>query len=440
MRRGVSNEDLDKIPPIIESTSPTDLVQAARAVYLLRSGEPRDVTAEVSDVKRAWSASENREDGRSTVGRVMSADFIREKTHTVTKAIAKVFDGPGLKFEELKSKDGTPLPFLGPNIRKAETIRRLLAFWESSVPESSVAGFVGRFYGETLQHRVQLFRTKWTVELLSNAESRDLKTLASFLADNSVPPSPSGASARRVLERLLEQELEPLEDSGLSVRGSASHTRDSRGKRSRRKNSWSRRKQVIGSNSPSSEESDGEDIDSGSPYSSSYDNSNDERSGKKTGLSLPFRGLPKKMIQVLKQGGKGFEIFFEPLQVDVTKTAELFKLLRHYREGTQLITQICRSNGLTLDPQDCLSKLERTPLYMVRPDHRIDAHLAFPRTERIAPREVRRWMKHGSIIPWVEALAAKAGTVDKDNANAYVAREIMNECLWVCTIYFWNTV
>ena len=34
-------------------------------------------------------------------------------------------------------------------------------------------------------------------------------------------------------------------------------------------------------------------------------------------------------------------------------------------------------------------------------------------------------MKHGSIIPWVEALAAKAGTVDKDNANAYVAREIM---------------
>ena len=161
--------------------------------------------------------------------------------------------------------------------------------------------------------------------------------------------------------------MEPLEDSGLSVRGSASPTRDSHGKRSRRKNSSSRWKQVIGSNSPSSEESDGDDIDSGSPYSSSYDSSNDERSGKKTGLSLLFRGLPKKMIQVLKQGGKGFEIFFEPLQVDVTTTAELFKPRRHYKEGTQLITQICRSNGLTLDPQDCLSKLERTPLYMVRP-------------------------------------------------------------------------
>lgn len=76
------------------------------------------------------------------------------------------------------------------------------------------------------------------------------------------------------------------------------------------------------------------------------------------------------------------------------------------------MTQICRSNGQILDPRDGLSKLERTPLYMVRPDLRIDAHLAFPPTERIAPREIRRWMKHGSIIPWVEALSAKSGTVD----------------------------
>lgn len=74
--------------------------------------------------------------------------------------------------------------------------------------------------------------------------------------------------------------------------------------------------------SASTEDSDGEDADFAFEYSSSGDDYDNQRSGKKNGLSLSFRGLPKKMVQVLKQGGKGFEIFSEPLQVDVTTNAD----------------------------------------------------------------------------------------------------------------------
>ncbi|PXF40358.1 hypothetical protein BWQ96_09936 [Gracilariopsis chorda] len=131
LKGAVLTEDLEKILPTVDATSSTDLVLVVRSVYLLRFDGPRDVTAVLNDIKRAWSARANKQDGRNSVGSVLSADFIQEKTQTVTKAVAKVLDELGLKCDELKSRDGAPLPFHAPNIRKAVTMRRLLALWDS---------------------------------------------------------------------------------------------------------------------------------------------------------------------------------------------------------------------------------------------------------------------------------------------------------------------
>lgn len=151
-------------------------------------------------------------------------------------------------------------------------------------------------------------------------------------------------------------------------------------------------------------------------------------------LMQKFPDLPRKMFQVLRQGGKGFQDFYEPLQIDVTTPTEFFQLLRHYKDGQQLTAQLCRANGLTMEPAECMEDLEERPLYKVRPDKRIDSQLTFPPTARVASRLIRRWMRHGSIVRWVEALAAKIGSVEKDSADAYLAREVMFAGLALATL------
>lgn len=108
----------------------------------------------------------------------------------------------------------------------------------------------------------------------------------------------------------------------------------------------------------------------------------------------------------------------------MTTKADIYALLNYWKEGQRLIQVLCRTNALKVSHdknKGCFQAI-RAPL--LRPDRRPNADLAFPPDKRIATRELRRWMQKGSIIPIVEALAAKAGPVDKDNADAYQAREI----------------
>lgn len=84
-----------------------------------------------------------------------------------------------------------------------------------------------------------------------------------------------------------------------------------------------------------------------------------------------------------------------------------------------------RAAGLQADPEDCEGLLLKKPVYFVRPDARVNAHLSFAPTRRIAPLEIMRWMTHGSILAWVEQLSTRAGTMDGLRAENFMAREIM---------------
>lgn len=51
--------------------------------------------------------------------------------------------------------------------------------------------------------------------------------------------------------------------------------------------------------------------------------------------------------------------------------------------------------------------------------------VTFNPTSRIAPRELARWLQHGELKTWLEGLASKAGSIEDDHADGYLAREIM---------------
>ncbi|CAN8074595.1 unnamed protein product [Agarophyton chilense] len=86
---------------------------------------------------------------------------------------------------------------------------------------------------------------------------------------------------------------------------------------------------------------------------------------------------------------------------------------------------VCRANGLEVDHVAFETKLKPTAARFVKPEFRIDAELSFPFTQRVAPRKIRRWMKHGSIVPWVEGLASRAGPPERDTFDGYLSREIL---------------
>lgn len=137
-----------------------------------------------------------------------------------------------------------------------------------------------------------------------------------------------------------------------------------------------------------------------------------------------FGNLSHKLRQILKQGGSDFATFFEPMSLEVTTKAELYSLLNYWKEGQRVIQVMCRTNALKVSHdknRECFQPI-RAPL--LRPDRRANADLSFPPEKRIATRELRRWMQKGSIIPFVETLESRAGPVDKDNSDAYLAREI----------------
>lgn len=51
--------------------------------------------------------------------------------------------------------------------------------------------------------------------------------------------------------------------------------------------------------------------------------------------------------------------------------------------------------------------------------------VAFPPQKHAATSELLRWNLKGCILPSVEKLASRAGPIDQDNADAYLAKEIV---------------
>lgn len=72
--------------------------------------------------------------------------------------------------------------------------------------------------------------------------------------------------------------------------------------------------------------------------------------------------------------------------------------LKHYCSGLQLVGMIARYSDVDVNPAHFGDMLEVKTLHIINPDYRADSQLAFPVTQRIAPREIRRWMIDGSIL------------------------------------------
>lgn len=109
-------------------------------------------------------------------------------------------------------------------------------------------------------------------------------------------------------------------------------------------------------------------------------------------------------------------------------------LLRYFHEGERLTWDICHSAGLTVDPRQCPDLLEPSVVFRIRPERRRANNLAFPSFQRRDPFELVRFMGEGSVRQWVENLAARAGNPAKDNADGYLARQILTSGLTLCSL------
>lgn len=104
-----------------------------------------------------------------------------------------------------------PLPgseagkFVGKHPKKSQVVSLLFRLWSAHVSETSVSGFVGRFFSEDPKGRSLQFRKFWTPDLFTELDPIESKSLASFvLPDQAV--SPSGTPARKRLFSLLDDE------------------------------------------------------------------------------------------------------------------------------------------------------------------------------------------------------------------------------------------
>lgn len=64
-------------------------------------------------------------------------------------------------------------------------------------------------------------------------------------------------------------------------------------------------------------------------------------------VDAKFGGLLRKLQYVLHQGGVDFQRFLDPGQLEVRTQAEMFALIRLFKEVTQIATMLCPVNGLS---------------------------------------------------------------------------------------------
>lgn len=86
---------------------------------------------------------------------------------------------------------------------------------------------------------------------------------------------------------------------------------------------------------------------------------------------------------------------------------------------------IARHAGLEVDPKKFGDTLEVMPLYLVKPDIRADPKLALQVNQRIAPLEIRSWMRSVSILPWLDEITTRNGAVDREKVYGNLAMDLM---------------
>ena len=412
------------------------LLEELRSCYLLKTEAAQSATAIVNAVKRAWSARKDDEEGKMLVALALDIGFIEESQHRASLPIARAIDGLGISSVAMTS-GGKPTKFTSTRNRAGQSVKRLVAFWSSLVPVTSVQGFCGRYRGMNVGQRRQGFAAYWSIENVGELEANEARTLGGFLTPAGEPRSPSAAGCRAFLKSLLSSQT----------------PQDSRPSRESKKNPITT-KGKQGTKSPTvvppiclpsankdSSTSDGS-LDTGSDSSNAFPGSlssdsdvyEDVTPVRKSTHGTKFPGLPRKMLQVLRQGGPSFEMLFEPLRVEITTPKELYKLLRYHNDAERVKRELCRSVGLEVNPSLSAEKLELGKIWRIRPEYRLADSLSFPATSRKAPRILHRWMNHGSLVPWLNALCSKAGQVEKDNADGYLAREIMSTGLTLASL------
>lgn len=406
------------------SSNPETYAAALRRVYVSLEESPRDVNAIIDDLRRAWSGRSSDEVGIAAVAEALDGEFIQEARVAQLQTLARALDdisipslGGGLKFAER-------------NLRKGPLMNRMLDFWKDYVPITALEGFLGRFFPANHKDREKGFKQNWSVELLDDLETSELRRLASFITNNHAL-SPSGSAARRLLSSILEAPVNvastpaPVEviEVGQGRRSgpdlppppplSFPDTEELRSRPS----------------TPAASTDEGSSSDDNAAGSGAL---TEVRGGARhipssgaVNYKTAFPSLSSKLIQILQQGGDDFARFFEPLALEVTSKKDLYALLDYFKQGSRLVELICCSSQLKVKHSRNKGAFESTPARLLRPDHRVNGQLSFPPMERVAPVELRRWIQKGSIVPFVEGLASKAGGVHKSNADAFTAREIM---------------
>lgn len=137
------------------------MIVTVRVFYMEHEESPRDLNSLIDYVRRAWSARTEDRSGMRAVGASLDPPFIKEQTLAALIQVGYVLHNLGLHCEELLSTSGAAHPFHSSKIRRGDIST---AFWGSSCPVASAAGFIGRF---STSHG-RRFRSVWqTISRLS---------------------------------------------------------------------------------------------------------------------------------------------------------------------------------------------------------------------------------------------------------------------------------
>lgn len=109
---------------------------------------------------------------------------------------------------------------------------------------------------------------------------------------------------------------------------------------------------------------------------------------------------------------------------------DLQRVLQYFNEVMVLSEIIFHAAGLTPDPKSFLDVLIPKPVYYCLSRFQINSDLSLPLVKRIAPWDIRRCIKHGSILPWIYTISSRAEflillpVVEEGKVKIFVSKDI----------------
>lgn len=137
---------------------------------------------------------------------------------------------------------------------------------------------------------------------------------------------------------------------------------------------------------------------------------------------------------ILSNKGTRFKQFFKPCVLEVSNKTELYEVLYYCRLGIQCARTLCHLNNQRISHAKCKSKFQARSHPVILLDFRSVQQVGFPLTESVTPTEIRNFLQSGSIVSYTRQLAGKAGPINKDSANGYMARDAMTTGLTMVTL------